>query len=225
MYQVEQWRPLSYDFFKHFSISSTGRLKNTSSGAIYKQRVQKKTGLSFCDISTTTENGDKLRKTIYITSEVARAFVPLPADADKVKYVATHKENVSKLDNLAKNICWKTYSEISKENMVKYPENRSKLAEFNKKKFKGYVKKKYIKIADREENSKDELVLTTTSTGIDLGIDYGVRLEWHPKEDITTHELALCLPYILYPNRSTFEIDENEQRFRHFKIIKKKAFN
>ena len=41
---------------------------------------------------------------------------------------------------------------------------------------------------------------------------------WDPKEDITAHELALCLPYFFMqvaPN----EIDNSLPHFRHFKII------
>jgi hypothetical protein len=46
-----------------------------------------------------------------------------------------------------------------------------------------------------------------------------LRMVWKPKEDITTYELAMCLPYLL---RQTFvmpyEIDKTEPHMRHFEI-------
>ncbi|WP_271406599.1 hypothetical protein [Tenacibaculum soleae] len=132
---MERWKALPYIFFKHFEISNTGRLRNSETNYIYKLRLQKKTGLSFCDITVLDNNGLQLRKTIYITKEVATAFVPKPLDADTVDYKATHKEGVSKLNNLAKNLCWKTQSDFSKENMRLNPENRNRLALHQKKVF------------------------------------------------------------------------------------------
>jgi hypothetical protein len=48
-----------------------------------------------------------------------------------------------------------------------------------------------------------------------------LQMTWQPKEDITTYELALCLPYILY-NQSVMPdmIDLSQSHFRHFKIYK-----
>jgi hypothetical protein len=47
-----------------------------------------------------------------------------------------------------------------------------------------------------------------------------LEMTWQPKEDITTYELALCLPYILY-NQSVMPdtIDLSQYHFRHFEII------
>ncbi len=47
-----------------------------------------------------------------------------------------------------------------------------------------------------------------------------LEMRWQPKEDITTYELAKCLPYLLR-SRSTmpYEIDKSETHFRHFEII------
>jgi hypothetical protein len=44
-------------------------------------------------------------------------------------------------------------------------------------------------------------------------------MEWQPIEDITTYELAMCLPYFfrghgVMPN----QIDKSLPHFRHFKI-------
>jgi hypothetical protein len=47
-----------------------------------------------------------------------------------------------------------------------------------------------------------------------------LQMTWQPKEDITTYELALCLPYISY-NQSVMPdmIDLSQPHFRHFEII------
>jgi len=46
-----------------------------------------------------------------------------------------------------------------------------------------------------------------------------LRMAWKPKEDISTYELAMCLPYLL---RQTFvmpyEVDKAEPHMRHFEI-------
>ena len=46
-----------------------------------------------------------------------------------------------------------------------------------------------------------------------------LKLDWNPKEDITTFELAQCIPFIfgfrtVYPNM----VDLTESHFRHFDI-------
>ena len=44
-------------------------------------------------------------------------------------------------------------------------------------------------------------------------------IKWEPKEDITTWELAMCMPYLVnqYPIMP-YQIDTNEPFTRHFKI-------
>ena len=132
---MEKWKNLPYQYFNHFEISDTGRLKNGRTAHIYTLRVQKQTGLVFCDISVVDEEGTQYRKTIYITHEVAEAFVTKPKDAHLKEYKPTHKDGISKLNNHSKNLCWKTQSEFSKENMVKNPQNRNLLAAHQKKVF------------------------------------------------------------------------------------------
>ena len=152
---MERWKPLNYKYFEHFSISNTGRLKNTNTDEIRKTRVQPKTQLVFCDISVYDKKENKIRKTIYIHLEVAKAFIPLPNDADTVDYKATHKEGVSKLNNLVRHIRWATQSELGKEIMSKATnEQRNRIGKFNTEKWKGYKKKKYVKIADRPDYIK-----------------------------------------------------------------------
>jgi hypothetical protein len=47
-----------------------------------------------------------------------------------------------------------------------------------------------------------------------------LEMRWRPKEDITTYELAKCLPYLLrYNGTMPYEIDKTENHFRHFEII------
>jgi len=49
-----------------------------------------------------------------------------------------------------------------------------------------------------------------------------LEMKWQPKEDITTYELALCLPYVLYGSTNSIMpdmIDLSQPHFRHFEII------
>lgn len=47
-----------------------------------------------------------------------------------------------------------------------------------------------------------------------------LEMRWQPKEDITTYELAKCLPYLLRQyNTMPYEINKSEKYFRHFLII------
>jgi len=47
-----------------------------------------------------------------------------------------------------------------------------------------------------------------------------LEMIWKPKEDITTYELALCLPYLFRSHGvMSFEIDRSLVHFRHFEII------
>jgi hypothetical protein len=47
-----------------------------------------------------------------------------------------------------------------------------------------------------------------------------LEMRWQPKEDITTYELAKCLPYLLRQyNTMPYEINKLENHFRHFEII------
>lgn len=47
-----------------------------------------------------------------------------------------------------------------------------------------------------------------------------LEMRWQPKEDITTYELAKCLPYLLRQyNTMPYEINKSENHFRHFEII------
>ena len=64
--------------------------------------------------------------------------------------------------------------------------------------------------------SSSILLNTGTSTKFILPLE----MRWLPKEDITTYELAKCLPYLLrIINIMPYEVNKSEVHFRHFKII------
>jgi hypothetical protein len=46
-----------------------------------------------------------------------------------------------------------------------------------------------------------------------------LQMIWEPKDDITTLELAKCLPYLLKQHHVIYEVDQTESHFRHFNII------
>lgn len=55
-------------------------------------------------------------------------------------------------------------------------------------------------------------------TGNSLSFNKPLMYTWEPKEDITTYELALCLPYfsrLIFEN----EVDLTLPHFRHFNFV------
>lgn len=46
-----------------------------------------------------------------------------------------------------------------------------------------------------------------------------IQMTWKPKEDITTYELALCVPYFTRYFVMSWEIDQSLPHFRHFEIF------
>ena len=50
-------------------------------------------------------------------------------------------------------------------------------------------------------------------------IQQPLQLIWKPKEDITTYELALCIPYINLYHIMPSMIDQTQEFLRHFEII------
>lgn len=60
-------------------------------------------------------------------------------------------------------------------------------------------------------------ILTNTGTGAKFILP--LEMIWQPKEDITTYELAMCLPYFFRHHRvMPYEVDKSLPHFRHFKI-------
>ena len=68
--------------------------------------------------------------------------------------------------------------------------------------------------------------LTVPTLGINTGdslytIAYNIPLEmiWQPLEDISTYELAMCVPFIGRRNVMRYEICDSMTYLKHFKII------
>jgi hypothetical protein len=71
------------------------------------------------------------------------------------------------------------------------------------------------------ENSNQEIksneLYTVLGTGSKMLMP--LQMEWQPKEDITTYELALCMQYLVRHNAvMPYEVDTNDKHLRHFKI-------
>ena len=68
----------------------------------------------------------------------------------------------------------------------------------------------------KQESNSNELY-TVLGTGSKLLMP--LQMEWQPKEDITTYELALCMQYLVrYNTVMPHEVDPNDTHLRHFKI-------
>jgi hypothetical protein len=71
------------------------------------------------------------------------------------------------------------------------------------------------------ENSKQEGKSNELYTVLITGSKFlmPLQMEWQPKEDITTYELALCMHYLVRHNAvMPYEVDLNDKHLRHFKI-------
>ena len=69
--------------------------------------------------------------------------------------------------------------------------------------------------SNKEEKSNE--LYTVLDTGFKLIMP--LQMEWQPKEDITTYELAMCLPYFFRTHGvMPYEVDMELTHFRHFKI-------
>ena len=67
------------------------------------------------------------------------------------------------------------------------------------------------------QESKSNELYTVLGTGSKLIMP--LQMEWQPKEDITTYELALCMQYLLRPSGvMPYEVDLSDKHLRHFKI-------
>ena len=70
---------------------------------------------------------------------------------------------------------------------------------------------------EKEEIFSKDIPLKTYAQTIQ--VTKHIIMKWKPKEDITTYELALCLPYFMRFNIMPWEIDQSLPHFRHFEII------
>ena len=67
------------------------------------------------------------------------------------------------------------------------------------------------------QESKSNELYTVLGTGSKILMP--LQMEWQPKEDITTYELALCMQYLVRHNAvMPYEVDINDKHLRHFKI-------
>ena len=67
------------------------------------------------------------------------------------------------------------------------------------------------------QESKSNELYTVLGTGSKILMP--LQMEWQPKEDITTYELALCMKYLVRYNAvMPYEVDTNDKHLRHFKI-------
>lgn len=71
---MEQWKEIP-DTGGRYSISNLGRVRTNKTGYIRKSCLNNKTGVSVCSLSL-RENGQRYIKTVSISREVARAFLP-----------------------------------------------------------------------------------------------------------------------------------------------------
>lgn len=69
--------------------------------------------------------------------------------------------------------------------------------------------------SNKESNSNE--LYTVLGTGSKILTP--LQMEWQPKEDITTYELALCMQYLVRHSAvMPYEVDTNDKHLRHFKI-------
>lgn len=67
------------------------------------------------------------------------------------------------------------------------------------------------------QESKSNELYTVLGTGSKILMP--LQMEWQPKEDITTYELALCMKYLVRYNAvMPYEVDLEDKHLRHFKI-------
>jgi len=70
--------------------------------------------------------------------------------------------------------------------------------------------------SNQKENSNELYTVLDTGT---FKVTIPLEMEWKPKEDITTYELAMCLPYFFRTHGvMPYEVDMELKHFRHFKI-------
>ena len=72
------------------------------------------------------------------------------------------------------------------------------------------------KTLDKQQNGNDFIADVRRST---IRITLPLEMIWQPKEDITAHELSMCLPYLFRNGVMPYEVDKSLPHFRHFKII------
>jgi hypothetical protein len=85
-----------------------------------------------------------------------------------------------------------------------------------------HIRYSNIGFSPKRYNLKTNKIMELTALGINniTNLVQPLVMRWQPKEDITTYELAKCLPYLLRQyNTMPYEINKSEKHFRHFEII------
>jgi hypothetical protein len=79
----------------------------------------------------------------------------------------------------------------------------------------------YCKGLTFEEIAEVEKEIEKESRKIrEIRIIHPLRITWDPIEDITTYELAKCIPFLLRSGLvMPYEVDKNAPEMRHFKIV------
>lgn len=75
-------------------------------------------------------------------------------------------------------------------------------------------------MSNENEKISGEFSVKIPSNGtFDMSIQLPLDLEWNPQEDITTYELAQCIP-LLFRHTAVmpYEVDKDAPYMRHFKI-------
>ena len=91
--------------------------------------------------------------------------------------------------------------------------------------YKVIFRKEYFSVYDDgyvKEDTEEKVAINLSDTITTPLIMASAPLEmiWQPKEDITTYELAMCLPYFFnHRGIMPYEIDTKLPYLRHFKII------
>ena len=68
--------------------------------------------------------------------------------------------------------------------------------------------------------AEDSALYITYANASNSRIVLPLEMIWQPKEDITTYELAMCLPYFFSRHGvMPHDVDKSLPHFRHFKII------
>ena len=82
------------------------------------------------------------------------------------------------------------------------------------------MKTEFDNTENKALNKTDVSSSLFVNTGTSMKFITPLEMRWKPKEDITTYELAKCLPYLIrYSSVMPYEIDKSENHFRHFEII------
>ncbi len=95
---IEEWKPINE--YPTYVVSNTGKVKNTTTGTILKQYINKK---GYCGIGIRV-NGKSMY--IKVHRAVAKAFISNPDNKPTVNHIDGNKSN-----NLVHNLEWATYSE------------------------------------------------------------------------------------------------------------------